>query len=206
MFIGEKMKYVGIVGRLNCDKITFNNEVVKIINDYNCIPVGIIANFENDAYLEFNNLKELIDICDGFILQGGSQIYDIDILIVKYLYSKNLPTLGICLGMQTMGIAFNGVERRIGISHNSQEKYVHNIIINKNSKLYNIIGKEEIMVNSRHKDYIFSTDLDIVACSNIPEALENKNKKFFIGVQWHPESLHDENSNLLFDNFFNALN
>ena len=48
------------------------------------------------------------------------------------------------------------------------------------------------------------TNLDCVAYSedNILEAVEDKNKKFFLGIQWHPESLlEDIYSKRLFDYF-----
>ena len=62
------------------------------------------------------------------------------------------------------------------------------------------------MVNSRHKDYVINTGLSIGAtCNGIIEEVEDKNKKFFVGVQWHPEDLDDENSDKLFDYFINKL-
>ena len=198
------MHYIGIIGRKNDNKITFNQEVINVINKYNCIPIGIIVDFDNEPNIEFNKIKNIIDLCDGFILQGGSDYYDIDILITKYLYENNIPTLGICLGMQTMAMTFNGTMSEIN-NHNSKNEYVHDIKINENSKLYNIIKKDKIFVNSRHNSYIVNTDLDISATNNIIEAIEDKNKKFFIGVQWHPESIMDENSILLFNYFFLSI-
>lgn len=198
------MHYIGIIGRKNDNKITFNQEITNVIHKYNCIPIGIIVDFDNDQNIEFNKIKNIIDLCNGFILQGGSDYYDIDILITKYLYENNIPTLGICLGMQTMAMTFNGTMSEIK-NHNSKNKYVHDIKINENSKLYNIIKKDKIFVNSRHNSYIVNTDLDVSATNNIIEAIEDKNKKFFIGVQWHPESIMDENSILLFNYFFLSI-
>ena len=198
------MHYIGIIGRKNDNKITFNQEIINVIHKYNCIPIGIIVDFDNDPNIEFNKIKNIIDLCNGFILQGGSEYYDIDILITKYLYENNIPTLGICLGMQTMAMTFNGTMSEIE-NHNSKSKYVHDIKINRNSKLYNIIKKDKIFVNSRHNSYIINTDLDVSATNNIIEAIEDKNKKFFIGVQWHPESIMDENSILLFNSFFLSI-
>ena len=192
------MKYVGIIGRQNDNKITFNKELIDTINKYNIVPIGIIVDFNNNVEIEFTKVKTLIDMCNYFILQGGNEYYDIDIKIVKYLYDKNIPTLGICLGMQTMAMAFNGIMDNIE-KHNSKEKYVHNINIDKNSKLYEIIKKDNIIVNSRHNSYITKTDLNISATNEIIEAIEDKNKLFFIGVQWHPESIYDENNQLLFN-------
>ena len=199
------MRYIGIIGRKNENRITFNQEVINVINKFNCIPIGIIVDFNNNPQKEFYKVKRLIDICDGIILQGGSDYYDIDILITKYLYDKNIPTLGICLGMQTMAMTFNGIIKDID-NHKILEKYAHKIKINKNSKLYEILKKETIYVNSRHKSYIVKTDLDVAATNKIIEAIEDKNKKFFIGVQWHPESLMDKNSILLFKSFFSSIN
>ena len=196
--------YIGIIGRKNKDKITFNQEVINVIYKYNSIPLGIIVDFDNEPNVEFNKIKKLLDMCDGFILQGGSDYFDIDILITKYLYNKNIPTLGICLGMQIMGMTFNGIMDDID-NHKNLDKYVHYVDINNNSKLYQIIKKNKILVNSRHKSYILKTNLDISATNEIIEAIEDKNKKFFIGIQWHPESLMDENSILLFNSFFNSI-
>ena len=42
--------------------------------------------------------------------------------------------------------------------------------------------------------------------NEIIEAVEDPNKKFFIGVQWHPESLEEDiYSERLFDTFINSL-
>ncbi len=195
--------YIGIIGRKN-NKITFNEEVINVIHKYNYTPLGIIVDFENDSKQEFLKVKPLIDLCSGFILQGGTDYYDIDIIITKYLHQNNIPTLGICLGMQTMAMAFNGIMKDIA-NHQSNDLYVHKVNINKNSKLYSIIQKDKIMVNSRHKSYIYKTDLNVSAKINIIEAIEDFNKDFFIGVQWHPETLMDENSILLFNSFFSNI-
>ena len=75
--------------------------------------------------------------------------------------------------------------------------------------MFMIFGKEVVKVNSRHK-YVIKENIDdnkydIVGFSedNFPEAMEVKNKRFFIGVQWHPESMHEEDDTMkkLFDCF-----
>lgn len=196
--------YIGIIGRKNDDKITFNKEIIDVIKKYDFIPLGIIVDFENNSDNEFIKTKPLIDLCSGIILQGGSDYYDIDIIITKYLHKNNIPTLGICLGMQTMAMAFNGNMGDIN-NHKSDKLYVHSVDINKDSKLYDIFKKDKIIVNSRHKSYIINTDLKVSGQANIIEAIEDNAKDFFIGVQWHPETLMDENSILLFNNFFSSI-
>ena len=196
--------YIGIIGRKNDDKITFNKEIIDVIKKYDFIPLGIIVDFENNSDNEFIKIKPLIDLCSGIILQGGSDYYDIDIVITKYLHKNNIPTLGICLGMQTMAMAFNGTMNNID-NHKSNKLYVHEVNIDKNSKLYRIIKKNKIMVNSRHQSYIAKTDLNISGKANIIEAIEDSTKTFFIGIQWHPETLMDKNSILLFNSFFSSI-
>lgn len=202
------MAFIGMIGRMQKGKrnqLIFNEEIVKKIYEFNSIPLGILVDFNEDSKKEFEYILPLIKKCDGFILQGGSEYFDIDILITKYLYQNQIPTLGICLGMQTMSMAFGGIMSTIGKSHNKDFKYVHDIDILTDSKLYKILQKNTIPVNSRHNDYIVSTDLHASAKSNVIEAVEDINHPFFIGVQWHPESLNDENTQKLFQAFFNTV-
>ena len=168
------------------------------------VLITIIPFDDNDNYIEKLSLLEKID---GVILVGGDDIYNFEYNLVKYLYNNDIPTLGICLGMQTMAISIGGMLGHLNnLEHKSTKKYVHYININPSSLLYEIIGKDKIMVNSRHKDYVINTNLSIGAtCEGIIEEVEDKNKKFFVGVQWHPEDLDDENSDKLFNYFINKL-
>ena len=85
------------------------------------------------------------------------------------------------------------------------KKYVHEVYIDKKSRLFEIIGEDKIKVNSRHKDMIVDPNIDIVGISDdgVIEAIEDKKKKFFIGVQWHPENMYsyDILERKLFDYF-----
>ena len=206
------MKTVGIVIREwrlpdnNTGLYGFKRDLLYTLRNYNINVIGIPINFNND---KLDNIKDVIDMCDGIILSGGKDEYEIDFDIVRYLYEKDIPTLGICLGMQDMGGAFNGgiIDHIGNNNHSSSDEYVHNITIDKNSLLYEILGNDYIKVNSRHFDYIKDTTLDKVAYSddNILEAIEDKTKRCFIGVQWHPESVTDEYSKKLFDYFISKL-
>lgn len=185
---------IGIIIRYEKEKYYVKKELIEAFLNKNVNIIGI-----------FNFEKELIDKCNGIILPGGDDIKLEDLETIKYLYQKNIPVLGICLGMQEMGYFFNGEMNKISNYNHLKpnEKYVHEIKINKKSRLYKIIKKDIIKVNSRHKDYLIKTDLDISSVSDVIESIEDKNKKFFIGVQWHPESMinYDINSNLLIDEF-----
>ena len=102
----------------------------------------------------------------------------------------------------TTGILWN-------ILHNQENddlSLVHEVTILKNSKLYEIIGKEKIMVNSFHNYHATSNHVyRTVATSSDGqiEALEYPTDTFHLGVQWHPEISYDfdENSRKVIDAF-----
>lgn len=177
---------IGIVMRKSISKtgkdinILYSN-INKKLRELGVNSIGIILD---------SNYKEMIDLCDGIIFSGGDSFEEYDFEVLRYLYDIDKPTLGICLGMQLMGILFDGEEKLVLDHYNTY----HDVIINKNSKIYNAYRSNIINVNSRHKYRLVNTSLDIVArCMNgYIEAIEDKNKRFFIGVQWHPEDIDDK--------------
>lgn len=174
------------------------NDVVKAVIKNGGMPIGIILD---------ENYKKLVDICDGIIFQGGDDFEQYDLDALKYIYKINKPVLGICLGMQLMGILFGG--NLIDISnHKKTLNYVHEVKIRRNSKLYNIFKSDIIKVNSRHKSVVKNVKRNISAISQdgYIEAIEDNDKSFFIGVQWHPESMieYDNKQNNIFKSFINS--
>lgn len=206
---------IGIIGRpaitdINNKGILIYKKICEKLYSYGCYPVGLIPticgmDFDKELTIEeFRQMKNLVKICDGVILQGGEDINGYDVTLAKYLYDIDKPTLGICLGMQTMGMAIGGMVID-DANHNIKKEYAHYVKLDKESKLYEIIGSEYIYVNSKHNDRVYDTKLDKVGYyKNMIEAVESKDKTFYIGVQWHPESLDDENSDKLFKTFIKA--
>lgn len=143
---------------------------------------------------ELDLMYKQIDLCDGIVLPGGEMMFEYDRKICEYCYQNDIPILGICMGMQVMCTYYKKVELK-KIETNIQHKdlsneYVHNVSVMKNSKFYSFIKEQEFLVNSRHAYQIIEAGkLNAVAYSEdgIVEAVEEPNKKFFIGVQWHPE-------------------
>ena len=212
------MKTVGIVLREFVAEVrstevplyAVRRDLVSYLRKYDVNVIGIPLISRTDDEEEIKRVKPIIDMCDGIIFPGGVTCSYLDSDLARYLHEIDKPTLGFCLGMQVLGRAFNGnkLEKIDGTNHSSQEEYVHNAIINENSKLYEILGAKEIKVNSRHNYCIKETELDIVAYSDdgIVEAIEDRDKKFYIGVQWHPESLpEDQYSKKLFDYYIKSL-
>ena len=141
---------------------------------------------------------------DGIIFQGGDNYEDYEFSYLELAYKNNIPVLGICAGMQLMGEFFGGKLKEVDGHKKKEDKYAHRITINPVSKLYQIFKKEKIEVNSRHNFGVEGTGLLISATSdNVIEAIEDPDKSFFIGVQWHPELMfsYDNDQKRLFDYF-----
>ncbi len=199
------MKTLGIILR----EINFNNNSYlgtkkEIFSAFNNFDVNVIA---IPITYDFEKIKETIRKCDGIVLPGGSAFSENDFKIVKYLYDNNIPTLGICLGMQAMVETYNNRQEYKVENHNRKEEYVHKVRINKNSLLYKIINESTIIVNSRHNFAIKEPYFNVNAVSDdlIIEGIEDPNKRFFLGLQWHPESLNDNNSYKIFKYFVDTL-
>lgn len=207
------MKKVAVLLRLlkkenETDKETFGikEDVINALKNYDVnyylIPMNTVSNDDYD------NIKEMVKMADGVVIPGGRRGgTQMELDIIKYLYDNDIPTLGICFGHQNMGKIFGGRKQAVEGHMVRNKKYVHYVNINKDSLLYDIIGKERILVNSRHKNIVVDTNMYISAYNDegMPEAVEDRSKKCFIGVQWHPESIMDEDNKKIFDYFISKL-
>lgn len=160
---------------------------------------------------EYDNLISQINLCNGIIIQGGSICDNYEMIVAKYCYDKNIPILGLCCGQNVLARALGGTTFKIKNpeKHNVNDKYVHSVEIDQNSKFYNFIKKNKIMVNSRHNKSIDKCPLlNKVAFDEdgYADVIESKDKKFYIGVRFHPESLYkiDENHNKIFEAFIKS--
>lgn len=160
--------------------------------------------------------KEIIDRnldrCDGLFFPGGNKFTPFDRYLLEYAVEKKIPTLAVCLGMQMMSCYGEDVQleaNAIDISHDQGEddfSFLHKVKIDKNSKLYDILRKEEIEVNSFHNYHVTPNHIyHTVAMSEdgLIEGLEYPAKFFNLGVQWHPEISYDfdESSKKIIDAF-----
>ena len=197
------MKKIGIIVR----EFEENNKLFvgcrkDVLDTFLKYPVQIILIPIN---LSWEQILYLVCLCEGIVLTGGDHFVDNDFLLVQYLYEKDIPTLGICLGMQAMALSF-GEYGEVNVENNHYLR-THPVVIKKDSLLYNILESEQIIVNSRHKTGVQNTNLVISARAwdGVIEAVEGKNKRFFLGLEWHPESWANKNSDLIFEAFIKSL-
>lgn len=188
------------------ENFIIRQDVIDVFKKYNVNYFLIPLNTEDNDDLK--NIIDMISLADGVLIPGGKRGGGIEYDVIKYLYDNDIPTLGICYGMENMGRVFGGVKKKIDNHMHPNKDYVHDVIIKKDSLLYKIIGKDKIKVNSRHYNTVIDSSIYVSAESNdgVVEAYEDSNKRCFIGIQWHPESIiDDENSKKIFDYFINKL-
>lgn len=199
------------------------DEIKQAIFDNGGIAIGIILpneginlvkKLEECSYDELlkEDIISQISLCDGIILQGGNASEIGEMFIAEYCYNEDIPVLGICAGQNQIVRALGGTLCKVDdVSKHLQihSEYVHKCYINPTSKFYNIVGTTEMMVNSRHTKRVKTCpNLNIVGlCDDgYADVVEDPNKKFYIGVRFHPESLYkkDKNMNNIFVSFLEA--
>lgn len=201
--------YINVVFKKDCIPFMIN-PVANI--DYFGTKVSEIAPLtdkEKEIY------DQMVDMCDGIIMPGGYRMYEFDTYIIKRAIEKDIPVLGICMGMQLLAnIDNNGYsleENNTEINHKQPNvKYAHKVNILENTKLSNIITEKEISVNSKHRYHVSKVNNFIISAyseDGLIEAIELPEKRFVLGVQWHPEKLFefDNSSNEIFNAFVDEV-
>ena len=134
-------------------------------------------------------------------------------------YRLNLPILGICRGLQLMNVACGGslyqdLEKQFAevasqhLDKHKNDYSHHKIEVIPNSQLSDILcSVNSIEVNSRHhqaaKEIADNFKISAKSDRGIVEAIEDPDKNFVVGVQWHPEDLINDNP--CFNQLFSAL-
>jgi len=168
------------------------------------------------------DLDPFLDRLDGFILSGGLDMdprrqgwathHCIHLMaerrdtsdrrLVRLLLERQIPLLGIGLGMQQLNVALGGtlylhlpedLPRALPHFDPSGGPHRHTILIEPGTRLEEIYGAGEIRVNSSHHQAVrqiaSSLRAGAVAPDGVIEAIEATDSNWFcVGVQWHPES------------------
>ena len=125
-----------------------------------------------------------------------------DLLVINAAERKGIPLLGICFGMQVLNVSRGGtliqdISSQVpqAIKHEQgapRDRPSHRVKMLENSKLTEIAGSVDAVVNSHHHQAIETVGADLIATAwtsdGIIEALEDpRPDRFIVAVQWHPE-------------------
>lgn len=194
------------------------------------LPVGI-------PYIEAAREAYLTSL-DGLIVPGGfypfpaavygqpengaeeHPRYAFERTLMTDALDRDLPTLGICAGMQVMAVARGATiyadiagELQCAVDHLNEkpaEEHAHTVAVGAGTRLHDITGLSEISVNTAHNEALKDIPDGIVVSARAPdgivEAIELPDRRFAIGVQWHPEFfLEDGDPNFrLFEHLIDA--
>ena len=144
-----------------------------------------------------------------------------EIPLARLLYASGKPVLGICRGAQVLAVALGGSLWQdlpseypdYAVAHRQKlpQRYPsHEIIVSENTMLYGILGTAHTRVNSIHHQAVRGLPDTLRASAysadGVLEAFEAPDKRFFMGIQWHPERLADGGtaSDRIFDAFAEA--
>lgn len=154
----------------------------------------------------------------GLVLSGGTdlcpelygqpaepgQSYDIprdelESKVLDFALQKQLPMLGICRGCQLInvrlgGALFRDIKAQRKLTPNSTMLHPgKRLFVRPDSMLHRIVEHQQLRINSLHHQAIAEVAPGFVIsgtdADNFTQAIENPEKPYILGVQWHPEYL-----------------
>ena len=150
---------------------------------------------------------------------------ELELTFVRWAIEEGKPVLGVCRGLQIINIARGGTiwqdlaDQVPGTDKHdffpfdgryTRDHLAHSATLAAPSRLRDILGVDELPVNSMHHQGIRALGADLVATAVAPdgviEAIEGTGDAFLVGVQWHPEALTERDPRMrrLFDVFVDA--
>jgi putative glutamine amidotransferase len=178
---------------------------------------------------DFSMLDTLLPHLDGLLLSGGvdidpavygeaphplsdnpdRELDEIELKLARWALQEDIPTLGVCRGMQVLNVALDGTLHQDvddfypGNLHPSQRNQprdflAHRVNILPGSRVEQLLGISSFMVNSLHHQAVNKPGRGVVisgkADDGIPEMLEVPGCRFVIAAQFHPEEIYMKNT------------
>ena len=179
----------------------------------------------------------LADMCDGFLFTGGQDVDPavygaektmicgecsperdtMEKLLLDVAMKRDMPVLGICRGIQFINSVLGGTlwqdittqfsDKLTHCQKPPYDKPVHDVVIETDSPLYELLKQDHIAVNSDHHQGVQKLSPKLKSMASAPdglvEAVYSPDHKFLWAVQWHPEFSYqtNENSRLIFKEF-----
>jgi len=125
-----------------------------------------------------------------------------DLLVIEAAEHRRIPLFAICFGMQILNVSRGGsliqdIRSQVpeAIKHEQgppRDRPSHRIKLLENTRLSQIAGNLDAVVNSHHHQAIEAIGADLIATAwttdGVIEAIEDpRPDRFVLAVQWHPE-------------------
>ena len=192
------------------NNFSINKNYCDAISDFGQTPV-LISNYK------LGLIDKILSVAKGILLSGGGDIHpkffnqqvhpksnniniardEFELELFHKAVQKDIPVLGICRGIQIINIAQNGnlfQDIKNHMQKLPRDLPSHTVRLSKQNNFLSFDKIDTIEVNSMHHQAIniLGQKLIATAISNdgLIEAIEYPNKKFIVGVQWHPECLY----------------
>jgi putative glutamine amidotransferase len=149
----------------------------------------------------------------------------LELTFVRWAMEEGKPVLGVCRGLQIMNLARGGTlwqdlaDQVPGTDKHdyfpfdgryARDHLAHTAALAPTSRVREILGADEVPVNSMHHQGIHTLGRELtvtaVAPDGVVEAIEGTGDGFLVGVQWHPEAMTERDPRMrrLFDAFIDA--
>ncbi len=157
-----------------------------------------------------------VDLCDGFVLTGGDdpatepfgmptsphagpivhpdrQHFETTLLTILHEQAPDIPVLGVCLGMQMMALMAGGLldqdMRQSCPTHAQHWEADHEVQPVQGLSTVPVCTLAGIVRSKHHQAVSDPGTMRIIATApdGIIEAIDDPGRRFFVGVQWHPE-------------------
>jgi putative glutamine amidotransferase len=130
----------------------------------------------------------------------------VETTLLPWALEDDMPVLGICRGEQVLNVVMGGTlvqdiytEYETNLDHRESFKrkirdfLAHDILIEEDSRLRQIVGQSRVGVNTSHHQSIDKVAPGLVATAwatdGIVEAVESRDYTFLVALQCHPEEL-----------------
>lgn len=218
---GER-PWIGVVGGLELGerpaqrgRVTIGLGYVEAIERAGGAPVLVPPTADLDR------IPALLERFDGLLFPGGDDFdtarlglgpthpaaspvpalqQDFDLALARSAVARGKPVLGVCYGMQVLGLAHAARlhqhlpehPRSDGRPRRKHEGGVqHDVRAEPGTKLAACLGVEPVSVISRHHQALADPGAGWIASATddegLIEAIERPGAGFAVGVQWHPE-------------------
>jgi len=143
---------------------------------------------------------------------------EFELALVREALERDLPLLAICRGHQVLNVASGGtliqdIPFQVSgtVDHDSERERweaTHEVAVIPGTKLSAILGRERVAVNSFHHQAVRELGRSLVVSARslqdgVIEGIEAPDRRFAIGVQWHPEGFWNQEES--FQALFQAL-